>query len=335
MFHRLLGLGLLLLVCFTGCSLRDHRGCNCQHHGRMHRQSANPNTIYNPHDECTCPAPLYPGDQQCQGNCRKHKRQRPLRRTTAALRRNSKHWLTGLSGSGSDGGCCSDECCIDGQMAGPQMMGQPVMYAQNGCVQPAWGTQQSCCCDSCSMSVSNGWFEDGVTSEAWFNDSASSNSSGCGCGESQADSGPVYMPEQSEAYEYSADSPAMNIPVPDHTSHGPRSFPPTSPHSFSSPNGSPGNHNMESAPTAPTDQRTVPMPQDMTPIDPMVLPRTNPNGFDPTEDAAPPADRAVDPISYELPRLPPIPERVHYSTFRRLEAQHFRPIQINSQQSLQ
>lgn len=75
------------------------------------------------------------------------------------------------------------------------------------------------------------------------------------------------------------------------------------------------------------------MPQDMTPMDPpMEFPESAPGGFEPLEnDAAPAADNALNPVHYELPRLPPIPERAHTSG-KRTAPHQVRPIATGSQQ---
>jgi hypothetical protein len=324
MFHRVLGLSSILLVCLAGCSLRGHRDCGCHQHGRPLRHAANLNNTCGPEEVCTCTAPLYPGDQQCHRNCRKHRRQRPMRRMATAFRRNSPQWLSGF------GACECESCCDQSCMPGPTMCGQ------SGYIQSSWGTQQACGCDSCATSMTDGWFPGAETSGEWHQNSADQHGPGCGCGESYYGGDSGNFPADQGMHEYSVEAPAMNIPPQEHNNTGPRSFPPSTPHGAPGPHGSPGDHGMERAPIAPSNRDSVPMPHDMTPMDPpMVLPGSSPDVFEPLpEDDAPAADKTLDPVSYEIPRLPPIPDRAHYSTVRRVEAKNFRPMEISSHQSL-
>ncbi len=298
MFHRVLGLSSILLVCLAGCSLRGHRDSGCHQHGRLQRHSANLNNTCGPDEICTCTAPLYLGDQQCHRNCRKHRRQRPMRRMATAFRRNSPQWLSGF------GTCECESCCDQACMLGP-MTGGPTMCGQSGYMQSSWGSQQTCGCDSCATSMSDGWLEGAATSGEWYQNSADQHASGCGCGEGHHTGSSDYFPESNGAYEYSAETPMMSIPPQHQNNNVPRSFPPS-------------------------------MPHDMTPMDPpMVLPRTDPDVFDPAaEHGVPPAEKTLDPVSYEIPRLPPIPDRSQNASFGRVESHPLRPIENSSQQSL-
>jgi len=164
---------------------------------------------------------------------------------------------------------------------------------------------------------------DSWSSGSWYPEAAEQGFSGCGCGEQHSVHGSMSVPEEIGQFQYSAEGLPMGSPTENQTNNVPRAFPPFSP---------------DAAPTTPgqaprVQREAVPMPQDMTPMDPpMVFPENAPGGFDPLEkDAAPAADNALDPVSYELPRLPPIPERDHRSG-KYKAPQQVRPIATSSQQ---
>ncbi|MBC7967153.1 MAG: hypothetical protein H7Z17_14665 [Fuerstia sp.] len=150
-------------------------------------------------------------------------------------------------------------------------------------------------------------------------ETANQGSTGCGCGEQPSTNGAMYIPEGSGPYEYSAEAPMMNIPAGDQSQTAPRSFGPTPAHEEAP--AAPGSLNNDVAkplPTPPAGQDATPMPQDLTPMDPpMEFPNNAPGEFDPLQnEGAPAADKVLDPISYEVPRLPPIPVPAHSSVKR-------------------
>ena len=77
----------------------------------------------------------------------------------------------------------------------------------------------------------------------------------------------------------------------------------------------------EPAPLPPAGQNEIPipMPQDMTPMDTDPdLPKDS-NLFDPLlEKGSPAAERPLDPVSYEIPLLPPLPVPDHTSSGKRV-----------------
>ena len=84
----------------------------------------------------------------------------------------------------------------------------------------------------------------------------------------------------------------------------------------------PPDSNSKPAPMPPNngDKDSVPMPipQDLTPMD---LDSDTPKDklFDPlSEEAAPKADSPLDPVSYEVPLLPPLPIPDHTSSGKRV-----------------
>ena len=318
MFHRVAGLGLLTLMCLAGCSLRGHHDCHCRHHGQEHRHSKNLNSSCGEADACTCTAPLYPGDLNQSGNCPKHKRQRRMHRMATAFRRTTPKMMFGPQSAEFECGISGCDTCFS----------QPEMWGQNTYMQPVWGNQQTCGCDSCGMSMTDSW-----SSGGWYPETAEQGFSGCGCGEQHSVHGTMSVPEEMGQFQYSAEGPAMGSPADYQINNTPRAFPPVSPEAAPS---TPGSPNVDSAApgAVPRGHRdTVPMPQDMTPMDPpMEFPKNAPEGFDPLqEEAAPAADNVLDPVSYELPRLPPIPERDYRSGKHRVP-QQVRPIETSPQQ---
>lgn len=84
----------------------------------------------------------------------------------------------------------------------------------------------------------------------------------------------------------------------------------------------PPDSNSKPAPMPPDngdkDSVPMPMPQDLTPMD---LDSDTPKDklFDPlSEEAAPKADSPLDPVSYEVPLLPPLPIPDHASSGKRV-----------------
>ena len=241
-----------------------------------------------------------------------------MQRMATAFRRSSPHWLSGLRSDRCECGCCGDETYPGAQMTDPAMMWEQNMYAQ-----PAWESQQFCGCDSCATSMTNDW-----SAGNWNYDSVDQSSGGCGCGEQYPTDSLMHIPNDNGLYEYSAESPPMSMPSHDQSSDEPRTFPPSSSHGHPGTPSVPSHGNPEPAPIAPSSRNAVPMPQDMTPME---FPENVPNGFDPADEGAPAADRILDPVSYEIPRLPPIPERAN-SSAKRIGPQQVRPIEIRSKQ---
>ncbi|MCA9011388.1 MAG: hypothetical protein KDB01_16665 [Planctomycetaceae bacterium] len=178
------------------------------------------------------------------------------------------------------------------------------MYAPPAYVTP------SCGCDACAASMTDGWFPGAMEYGA-----IDQGIPGCGCGEQVFASCSCGSPDHG-LYEHSVESPVMPIPGYPPGNAEPRAFPPSNP----KPGADTGNRNLDTpkqAPNAPANREALPMPQDMTPMEvPMEFPENAPERFEPIEEGAPPANNILDPVSYEIPRLPPIPVRAHSSTKR-------------------
>ena len=323
MFHRVIGLSSVLLGCLVGCSHHGHRDSGCCHHGHHHGDSGNLNAVCGDGEACTCSAPLYPGDHDCHGKCRKHDRQKPMQRMATAFRRSSSRWISSRHTSG----CECESCNCDPYIS------QPMMWEQHAVAQPVWGVPQTCGCDSCAISMTDGWTDGGVPITGGYYAATDPGSSACGCGEQNFTDGSMHIPEGNGPYEYSVESPMMTIPDGNPGNAVQRSFPPSP--SLQAP-GTPGSLNNDIAkplPIPPADQGAVPMPQDMTPMDPpMEFPGNAAGEFNPPGgEGAPPADKVLDPVSFEVPRLPPIPERAN-SSGKRAGPQEVRPIATRSQQ---
>jgi hypothetical protein len=309
MFHRVIGLSSLLILCLTGCSLRGHRECSCHQHMQPGRHASNRNATIRDDGSCSCTAPLYPGDQHCHQNCNKHKhknkRQRPMQRMASAVRRSSQEWLSGLREDPCACGCEGQDGCFYEPCTDANAMWAPGMYGQ-----PAYETQ-SCGCDACATSMTNDWFPGTMEYGA-----IGPGIPGCGCGEQVVAGCSTCGSSEHEMYEHSVESPVM--PIPGHLpgNAGPRAFPPSNPQ----PGHDSKNKDLdkpEQAPNVPGNGVAVPMPQDMTPMElPMEFPENAPERFEPLEEGAPAATNILEPISYEIPRLPPIPVRAHSSTKR-------------------
>ncbi|MEJ7591677.1 MAG: hypothetical protein WKF77_09025 [Planctomycetaceae bacterium] len=140
------------------------------------------------------------------------------------------------------------------------------------------------------------------------------------------------MPEGYGPYEYSGAAPMMGIPANDQSHTVPRAFPPAHPSEAPATPDSLNDNVAKPLPIPPAGEGAAPMPQDLTPVDPpMEFPKNAPGGFDPLqEEGAPAAEQVLDPVSFEVPRLPPIPERAHSSNKR--GSQQVQQIPTDSQQ---
>lgn len=317
MFHRVIGLSSLLIVCVAGCSLRGHRDCNCHQHMQPGRHASNLNVTINRDGSCgdgscSCTAPLYPGDQHCHQNCNKHKHKRrwPMQRMASAVRRSSQQWFSGLGEDECACGCdrqdsCFYEPCTNVNTMWPSGMDTSPAYATPSCGFDACG------CDACAASMTNGWFP-GATEYGAMNQGIP----GCGCGEQVVAGCSTCASPENGLYEHSVESPVMPIPGYPPGNAEPRAFPPSNP----KPGTESENRHMDTpkqAPDAPAKREALPMPQDMTPMElPMEFPENAPERLEPIEEGAPAAHNILDPISYEIPRLPPIPVRAHSSAKR-------------------
>ena len=310
MFHRVIGLSSVLLGCLAGCSLSGHgdRGC-CQH-----GDSASCNAPCSVGEDCTCSAPLYPGDQNCQNNCQKHSRQRPMQRLATAFRRASSKRKSGPHASE----CTCESCGYE------SVMSQPMIWEQNPCGQPMCGAPQACGCDSCGPSWTGGWSAGDSPAGGGFYATPEQGSTGCDCGQQHSTNGSMYIPEGNAQFENSAEAPRMSVPASEQSHVVPRSFPPSP--------GSLDDNVAKPLPLPPSSEGTAPTPQDLTPMEPpMEFPKNTPGDFDPLQqEGAPAAKKVVDPVSFEIPRLPAIPERDH-SSAKRGGPQPVRPIATDSE----
>lgn len=292
MFHRVIGLSSVLLVCLAGCSLCSHQDSGCCQHGHQ------------------------------QGNCQKQSQQPPMQRLATAFRRSSSKLMSSQHASGCACGSCGYE----------SYHSQPMMWEQNGCCPPVCGVEQACGCDSCVPSMTSDWSADGSPVNGGFYPAAEQGSTGCDCGQQHSTNGSMYFPEGNVSYEYSSEAPMMNVPANAQGHTDPRSFPPT--RSYEAP-ATPGflNDNVaKPLPIPPAEAGPAPIPQDLTPMDPpMAFPENTPEKFDPLlQEGAPAAENVLDPVSFEIPRLPPIPERDH-SSAKRGGPQPVRPIATESE----
>jgi len=335
MFHRVIGLSSLLLVCLAGCSLCSHQGSGCCQHQHQHGNLQSFNAACAEGSACTCAVPLYPGDQNCKGNCRKHSQQRPMQRIATAFRRSSSKWMSGPHASG----------CSCGSRGHESYVSQPMMWEQNSCGQTVCGVQQVCgvlpVCgvepswggDSWAPTMTGGWSEGGFPASGEFYATAGQGSTGCNCGQQHSTNGSMYIPEGNGAYEYSGEAPMMNVPADIHGNTVPRSFPPS--HPFEAPVApySPNDHVANPLPIPPADESPASKPQDFTPMDPpMEFPKNTPDSFDPLqEEGAPEAEKVLDPVNFEIPRLPPIPEK-NRSSVKRSGFQQVEPIATDAEQ---
>ena len=300
MFHRLIGLSSVLLVCLAGCSLCSHQdsGCcqqdsGCCQHGHQH------------------------------GNCRKHSRQPPMQRMATAFRRASSKRMSGPHASGCACGSCGSELYSS----------QPMMWEQSVCGQPMCGIEQASGCDSCAPSMNGGCSAVGSPVNGEFYAMAEQASTGCSCGQQHSTNGSMYIPEGNGPYEYSVEAAVMSVPANNQTNMIPRSFPPQHPNKVPAAPDSLNDNVAQPLPIPPADEGQAPIPQDLTPIDaPMEFPKSTPGEFDPLkQEGAPAAENVLDPVSFEIPRLPPIPESSR-SSAKRGESQQVQPIATDSEQ---
>jgi len=319
MFHRFIGLSSVLLVCLAGCSLCSHHDSGCCQHGN----SWSHNAACGAGQAGTCAAPLYPGDQNCQGNCQKHSHQLPMQRLATAFRRSSSKLMSGHHASGCACGSCGYE----------SYHSQPMMWEQSACGQPMCGFEQACGCDSCAPSMTGGRSAVGSPVYGEFYATAEQASTGCGCGQQHSTNGSMYIPEGNGPYEYSAEAAMMSVPANNQTNMIPRSFPPTHPYEAPATPDSFNDNVAKPFPIPPADASPAPIPQDLTPMDPPVgFPKKTPEEFDGLlPDAAPAAEKVLDPVSFEIPRMPPISEPTHASA-KRGGSEPVQPIPTDSEQ---
>jgi hypothetical protein len=128
----------------------------------------------------------------------------------------------------------------------------------------------------------------------------------------------MYIPEGNGQYESSTEAPMISVPVNDQSNTVPRSFPPTRQYEVPATSGTLNDSVAKPLPIPPAEESPAPIPQDLTPVDPpMEFPQNTPGEFDPLEEeGAPAAKKVLDAVSFEIPRLPPIPERAHSSVKR-------------------
>jgi len=158
------------------------------------------------------------------------------------------------------------------------------------------------------------WQIDGTFSSDAY--SAMPGPSSCGCGEHVA---PDTMPLSSDgSWEYSSpnNSPLMDGQINQPQGGDARTFAPSGPHVLPLPPDS--SSKPAPLPPADTEPAPMPMPQDLTPVDSDSASPKNPL-FDPLyEEGAPAAESPLDPASYEIPLLPPLPVPDHASSGKRV-----------------
>ena len=308
MLHRLIGLSSVLLVGLAGCSLCSHQGSGCCQHGQQQGNSWSLNAACGVGPSGTCAAPLYPGDQNAHGNCQKHSQQPPMQRLATAFRRKSSQWMSGQHAGGCPCGSCGFE----------SYQSQPMMWEQAGCGESMCGMEQGYGCDSCAPLLTSGWSPGGSSVSGGFYETADHGPTGCSCGEQHSTNESMYIQEGHGPYEHATEAPMMNVPENVQSNAVPRSFPPIHPH-VAPATPDPLNDNVaKPLPIPPAAKGPEPMPQDLTPMDPpMEFPKNTPDAFDPLhEEGAPAAEKVLDPVSFEIPRLPAIPERTQSSVKR-------------------
>ena len=165
-----------------------------------------------------------------------------------------------------------------------------------------------------------------------YYETADQDPSGCGCGEQFSANDSSYLQGENAPYEYSAEAPAMNSSAFDEGGNDPRTFYATPQNGTSATPGAPTSGAAKPLPAAPPNRAGVPMPQDMTPMDPpMEFPKNSPGEFDPLDEkSAPAAEKVLDPVSFDLPRLPAIPLRSH-SSVKRTVPRPVQPLATTSQ----
>lgn len=335
MFHRVIGLSSVLLVCLAGCSLCSHQGSGYCQHGHQHGNSGSLNAACGEDLACTCAAPLYPGDQNGQHNCKKHHRQPPMQRMATAFRRSSSKWMSGPHASGCPCGSGGHETYVS----------QPMMWEQDACGQTGCGVQQVCgvlpACgvdqawvgDSCAPTMTGGWSSGGFPAGGEFYATADPGSTGCNCGQQHSTNGSMYIPEGDGSYEYSTEAPMLNVPANVQGNTVPRSFPPAQPFEAPATPDPLSDTFAKPFPVPPGAESAAPIPQDLTPMDPPVeFPKNATDQFDPLqEEGAPAADKVLDPVRFDIPRLPPLPEQ-NRSSVKRGGFQPVVPIATDSEQ---
>ena len=303
MFNRVLVLTCLFTAGLVGCSMNRHHGCGCGEHGligNVHNSSGGSNG-------CSCTPPLFPGDQGCQENCQQHTRQRPLKQMATRFRRSAPSWFGGSHGNNCGCGACGAASCGGSQCASGSFVADQGMHPQTVCSQPVRRTGADCGCDSCSAAMTSNWQIDGTFNSGA--NSAMSSPSGCGCGEHGTPNATTFSPGGGWEYYNPDNSPLMNGHSNPSQGGDARTFAPSGPHVLPIPSGS----NSKPAPMPPSDGDSVPMPmpmpmpQDMTPMDSNSLSPKD-GLFDPlSEEGAPAAENPLDPVSYDVPLLPPLP----------------------------
>ena len=305
MFNRILVLTGLFTAGLVGCSLNRHHGCGCGEHSLVGNVSSSCGS-----NACSCTPPLFPGDQGCQGNCQQHARQRPLKQIATKFRRSTPSWFRGRHANNCGCGSCGATSCGVPQYAAGSFGADHCM-----CGQPTSNTGTTCGCDSCSSGITSNWQIDG-TSDLY---PAMSMSSDCGCGEHVTADASTFSTGGGWEYYNPDNSPLMNGHGNPSQGGDARTFAPSGPHALPVPPSS----NSKPAPMPPNHGDSVPMPmpmpmpQDMTPMGPGLPPKDG--LFDPlSEESAPAADNPLDPVSYDVPLLPPLPVPDHASSGKRV-----------------
>jgi len=301
MFNRVLVLTCLFTAGLVGCSMNRHHGCGCGEHGLV----GNVPNSRGRSNGCSCTPPLFPGDQGCQANCQQHSRQRPLKQMATKFRRSAPSWLKAPQRNNGSCGSCGAASCGVSQCGCGSFLTDQVMYPQTVCGQPVCNTGAACGCDSCASAMTSNWQIDGTFNSGAY--SAMSSPSSCGCGEPFTADATTFSSGGGWEYGNLENSPSMNGHGSSSQGGDARSFAPSGPHVLPIP---PGSHSKP-APMPPNDGDSVPMPipmpQDMTPMDSNSLSPKD-GLFDPlSEEGAPAAENPLDPVSYDVPLLPPLP----------------------------
>ncbi len=305
MFNRLLVLTCLLTAGLVGCSMNRHHGCGCGEHGLIGNSPVNCGGS----NVCSCTPPLFPGDQGCQANCNQHSRQRPLKQMATKFRNSASSVFAGPHRNDCGIGSCGAVFCNESQCASGWFTADQSMNPQAVCSQPAWNSGAACGCDSCSLAMTSNWQIDGTFDSGAY--SAMPSPSGCGCGE-QVSSGSTFSSGGGWEGAGLQHSPSMNNAVIHSQGSEARTFAPSGPHIMPVPPDS--SVKPAPMPPSPNDPLPMPMPQDMTPTDPdLSSPKTE--LFDPlSPEGSPQAEIPLEPISFEVPLLPPLPIPDHASS---------------------
>ena len=313
MFNRVLVLTCLFTVGLAGCSMNRHHGCGCGEHGFVGNA---PSGCGGP-TSCSCTPPLFPGDQGSQGNCQQRTRQRPLQQMATKFRRSAPSWFGGSHGNSCSCGSCGTASCGISRFPSCSSITGQCMSPQTVCSQPVLNSGTACGCDSCSSAMTSNWQVDATFNSGAY--SAMSSPSGCACGDRVAPNATTFSSGGGWEYYNPDNSPLMNGQGNRSQGGDARMFAPSSPHILPIP----PDFNSDPAPMPPNHGDSVPMPmpmpmpQDMTPLGPDLTPKDAP--FDPlSEERAPAAGRPLDPVSYEVPLLPPLPVPDHVSSGKRV-----------------